>query len=83
MYVIFISRALKVTQDGSHVKIEFKNQSDRIYKSVICADGIHSIGKEAIFPANSFEKPDHSGTELRQYYTKYYTEYYTRFPNTQ
>ena len=55
-----------MTQDGSHAKIEFKNQSDRIYQSVICADGIHSIGKEAIFPANSFEEPDHSGTELHQ-----------------
>ena len=56
-----------MTQDGSHAKIEFINQSDRIYKSVICADGIHSIGKEAIFQANSFEKPDHSGIGLNQY----------------
>ena len=63
-------RAAKVTQDGNNATIEFKNQNDRSYKSVICADGIHSIGKEAIFPPNSFEKPDHSGTYSMQFYTK-------------
>ena len=55
-------RAVKITQDGSHATIEFKNGNRHSYKSVICADGIHSIGKEAIFPPNTFEEPDHSGT---------------------
>ena len=55
-------RALNVAQDGSSATIQFKNNNDRSYKSVICADGIHSIGKEAIFPPNTFEEPDHSGT---------------------
>ena len=59
-------RAVKVTQDGSSAKIHFKNNNDRSYKSVICADGIHSIGKEAIFPPNTFEEPDHSGTAAIQ-----------------
>ena len=53
---------MKITQDGSHATIEFKNGNRHSYKSVICADGIHSIGKEAIFPPNTFEEPDHSGT---------------------
>ena len=58
----YILRAVKVSQDGSNATIQFKNGNHHSYKSVICADGIHSIGKEAIFPANSFEEPDHSVT---------------------
>ena len=60
LYNIF--RAVNLTQDGSHAVIQFKNGNRHNYKSVICADGIHSIGKEAIFPPNSFEEPDHSET---------------------
>ena len=42
-------------------EFQFENGSEFSYKSIICADGIHSLGKKTIFEEGTFEKPDHSG----------------------
>ena len=42
-------------------EFQFENGSEFSYKSIICADGIHSLGKKTIFDEGTFEKPDHSG----------------------
>jgi len=54
-------KAVKLLQNKQEATVQFENESEFTYKSIICADGIHSLGKKTIFEESDFEKPDHSG----------------------
>ena len=50
-----------MTQDNEKATVNFLLSNSIDFKSVICSDGIHSIGKNAIFPPHTFGDPEHSG----------------------
>ena len=55
-------KATSLTQDADKATVSFENGKSLSYKSILSADGIHSIGQKHVF-ANEEElpKPEHTG----------------------
>ena len=46
---MIIIRASELTQTESSASVVFSDGEEKTFKAIICADGIHSLGKRTIF----------------------------------